>query len=103
LIWALAFSKSLIVLLPLVLLSSATWSSADLSLRSEVQRAVPERDQPRAMSFLYGSFVLGGALTSLALGAFIDALPLIQAIMWTCAMFSALAAGVFFASRKLKK
>lgn len=103
LIWALAFSKSLIVLLPLVLLSSATWSSADLSLRSEVQRAVPEKDQPRAMSFLYGSFVLGGALTSLALGAFIDSLPLIQAIMWTCAIFSTLAAGVFFASRKLKR
>lgn len=103
LIWALAFSKSLIVLLPLVLLSSATWSSADLSLRSEVQRAVPEKDQPRAMSFLYGAFVLGGALTSLALGALIDALPLTQAIMWTCAIFSALATGVFFASRKLKK
>jgi hypothetical protein len=103
LIWALAFTKSLFLLLPLILLSSLTWAAADLSLRSEVQGAVADKDQPRALSFLYGAFVLGSALLSLSLGAFLDAMPLLTAISWICAAFTALAAGVWFASRKLKK
>jgi hypothetical protein len=99
----LAFSKSLIVLLPLILISSMTWASSDLSLRAEVQGTISDKDQARAQSFLYGAFVLGSALFSLALGAFLDAMPLLTAISWICAAFTALAAGVWFASRKLKK
>lgn len=101
LIWALALSTSLPLLLPLILLSSATWSASDLSLRSDLQKSVSEKDQPRAMSFLYGLFVLGGALISPAFGAFLDAMPLTTAIVWICALFTALGAGVWWASRRV--
>ncbi|MDP3544276.1 MAG: MFS transporter [Elusimicrobiota bacterium] len=102
LIWALALSTSLPILLPLILFSSLTWAASDLSLRSEVQRTVSEKDQPRAISFLYGAFVLGSALVTLALGALLGALPTATALFWICAGFSALALAVFYASRRLK-
>lgn len=101
--WALAFSTSLPILLPLILFSSLTWAASDLSLRSEVQRTVSEKDQPRAISFLYGAFVLGSALVTLALGALLGALPTATALFWICAGFSALALGVLYASRRLKR
>jgi hypothetical protein len=101
--WALAFSTSLPLLLPLILFSSLTWAASDLSLRSEVQRSVSEKNQPRAISFLYGAFVLGSALVSLALGGLLDALPVALALIWICAGFSALALVVFYASRRLKR
>ncbi|MEQ1920779.1 MAG: MFS transporter, partial [Elusimicrobiota bacterium] len=100
--WALAFSTSLPLLLPLILFSSLTWAASDLSLRSEVQRSVSEKDQPRAISFLYGAFVLGSALVSLALGGLLDALPVALALIWICGGFSVLALVVFFAARRLK-
>jgi MFS family permease len=100
--WALAFSTSLPLLLPLILFSSLTWAASDLSLRSEVQRTVSEKDQPRAISFLYGAFVIGSALVSLALGGLLGALPTALALIWICGGFSVLAAVVFFASRRLK-
>lgn len=101
--WALAFSHSLPILLPLIMLSSLTWAASDLSLRSEVQRSVSEKNQPRAISFLYGAFVLGSALASLALGGLLDALPASVALLWICGGFSALAVTVFFAARRLKR
>jgi predicted MFS family arabinose efflux permease len=101
--WALAFSHSLPILLPLIMLSSLTWAASDLSLRSEVQRSVSEKDQPRAISFLYGAFVIGSALASLALGGLLDALPASIALLWICGGFSALAITVFFAARRLKR
>ncbi len=103
LIWALAFSTALPVLLPLILASSLTWSASDLSLRSEVQRTVAEKDQPRALSFLYGAFVLGAAAASFALGGFMDWLGMATALYWICGGLAAVAAGVFLASRRLKK
>ncbi|UPT74217.1 MAG: MFS transporter [Elusimicrobiota bacterium] len=103
LIWALALSKSLLILLPLILLSSATWSAGDLSLRSEVQGRVADKDQARATAFLYGAFVIGSALISMALGFLLDAVPLLHAIAITCAAFTALALGVYYASLRLKK
>jgi len=102
LIWALAFSHSLPILLPLILFSSLSWAASDLSLRSEVQRSVSEKDQPRAISFLYGAFVIGSALVSLALGGLFDAMPIALALFWICGGFSALAFLVLFASRRLK-
>ncbi len=101
LIWALAFSQSLPILLPLIMLSSLTWAASDLSLRSEVQRSVGGQEQPRALAFLYGAFVLGSALTSLALGGLIDALTVGPALFWICGAFTALALGVYYASRRL--
>lgn len=101
--WALAFSHSLPILLPLILVSSLTWAASDLSLRSEVQRDVTEKDQPRAIAFLYGVFVLGSALVSLALGGLLDAMPVAAGLFWICGGFTVLAAIVLFASRRLKK
>lgn len=103
LIWTLAFSHSLPVLLPLILLSSLSWAASDLTLRSEVQRSVSEKDQPRAISFLYGAFVIGSALASLALGGALDALSVGRALIWICAGFSVLAVSVFLAARRLKR
>jgi MFS family permease len=103
LIWALAFSTNLPLLLPLILFSSMSWAASDLSLRSEVQRSVSEKNQPRAISFLYGAFVIGSALVSLAIGGLLDAMPMTRALIWICGAFSALAVAVFFASRRLKR
>jgi predicted MFS family arabinose efflux permease len=102
-IWALAFSHSLPILLPMILLSSMGWAASDLSLRSEVQRSVSEKDQPRALSFLYGAFVIGSAVISLSLGGLLDAMPVVSALFWICGTFSAIAVAVLFASRRLKK
>ncbi|MDD5302303.1 MAG: MFS transporter [Elusimicrobia bacterium] len=101
--WALAFSHSLPILLPMILFSSMSWAASDLSLRSEVQRSVSEKDQPRAISFLYGAFVIGSSLLSLALGGLFGALPTALALYWVCGGFSALALTVLFASRRLKR
>ena len=101
--WALAFSHSLPILLPLILISSLSWAASDLSLRSEVQRSISEKDQPRAISFLYGAFVIGSALASLALGGLFGALSAGVALYWICGGFSALALIVLYASRRLKR
>lgn len=103
LIWTLASTTALPVLLPLILISSLTWAASDLSLRSEVQRAVPEKDQPRALSFLYGAFVLGSAAASFALGGLMDALGMGAALYWICGGISAIALAVFFAARRVKR
>ena len=103
LLWALAFSHSLPILLPLIVLSSLARTASDLSLRSEVQRSVSEKNQPRAISFLYGAYVIGSALASLAIGGLFDAMPMAHALVWICGAFSALATAVFFASRRLEQ
>jgi len=103
LIWALALSTSLPILLPLIMFSSLTWAASDLSLRSEVQRSISEKDQPRAISFLYGAFVIGSALVSLALGALLGAIATPAALFWICGGFSALALIVLYAARRLKR
>lgn len=101
--WALVFTHSLPLLLPLILAFSMTWSSSDLSLRSDLQASLAEKDLPRATSFLYGAFVLGAAAVSLALGAFLDRLGPAAALPWICAAFTALGAAVFYAARRLKR
>lgn len=103
LIWALASTTALPVLLPLILVSSLTWAASDLSLRSEVQSTVAEKDQPRALSFLYGAFVLGSAAASFALGGVVDSLGVGPGLAWICGGITALALAVYFASRRLKK
>ena len=100
--WALVFTHSLPLLLPLILAFSMTWSSSDLSLRAELQSSLGEKELPRATSFLYGAFVLGAAAASLALGAFLDALAPALALPWICGLFTALGVAVFFASRRLR-
>ena len=57
---------------------------------------------PRATSFLYGAFVLGAAAASPALGALLDGLTPLHALPWICALFTALGAAVFAASRRLR-
>ena len=52
---------------------------------------------------LYGAFVLGSALVSLAIGGLLDAMPMTRALVWICGAFTALAVAVFFASRRLKR
>ena len=101
LIGTLALTKSLALLLPLVLVSSLTWSAGDISLRSEVQRRVEAKDQPRALSFLFAAYVLGSAAASFALGAFLDWMGVAVALAWVAGAMVLLAAGVWHASRKL--
>lgn len=101
LIWALASTHSLPMLLPLILVSSLTWAASDLTLRSDVQASVSEKDQPRAQSFLFSAYVLGSAAASFALAGAIDALGVGPALIWICAGITALAAAVFLASRRL--
>jgi predicted MFS family arabinose efflux permease len=103
LIWTLASTTALPILLPLILVSSMSWAASDLSLRSEVQSSVAEKDQPRAMSFLYGALVLGSSAASFAIGAVLDALGAGPALSWICGVITALALAVFFGSRKIKK
>jgi MFS family permease len=103
LIWALASTTALPVLLPLILVSSLSWAASDLSLRSEIQRTIPEKDQPRALSFLYGAFVLGSAAVSFGLGGFMDYLGMGPALYWICGGISALALAVFLAARRIKR
>lgn len=98
--WGLVFTSSLPFLLPVILLFSMTWASSDLALLSTVQKSVSEKEAPRAISFLYGAFVLGSAAISLLMGRFLDLLPVDQAFIWICAAFSALAAAVWLASRR---
>lgn len=99
--WLMVFTHALPFVLPVILLMSMTWSASDLSLRSEVQSSLDEKDQPRATSFLYGSFVLGAAAASLGLGALFDLLPVTFALAGVFALFTALGVAVFHASRRL--
>lgn len=103
LIWALASTTSLPILLPLILVSSLTWAASDLTLRSDVQASVSEKDQPRAQSFLFSAYVLGSAAASFALAGAIDALGVGPALIWISAGITALALAVFLASRRLKR
>lgn len=100
--WGLVFTHSLPFLLPIILLFSMTWASSDLALLSTVQNTVSAKDAPRAVSFLYGAFILGGALTSLLMGRLLDSVPLDLAFIGISAAFTALGAAVWWASRKLK-
>jgi len=99
--WVMAFTHALPFVLPAFLLMSMTWSAGDLSLRSDVQSSLGAKDQPRAASFLYGAFVLGAAAASLGLGALLDLLPLAFALAGVFSLFTAMAAAVFYASRRL--
>lgn len=99
--WSLVFTHSLPLLLPLIVLFSMTWASSDLALLSTVQKSVDEKDAPRAVSFLYGAFVVGGALVSLGMGRLLDAVPLELAFIGIAALFSTLGVAVWYASKKL--
>lgn len=99
--WSLVFTHSLPLLLPLIVLFSLTWASSDLALLSTVQKTVSEKDAARAVSFLYGAFVVGGALTSLLMGRLLDSVPLDLAFIGIAALFTALGAGVYYAGRRL--
>lgn len=98
----LALTHSLWLALPAVLLMSATWSSSDLALRSDIQARLGEHDLPRATAFLYGVFVLGAAAASLGLGFLFDALAPSAALGWTAAAFVAAGAAVLLAARRLR-
>ena len=100
-LWTLAFSTALPLLIAAIFIAGTTWAASDLRLRSEVQSLVPQKDQPRAFSFLYSVFVLGTAAVSFALGSFIDWLGMSQALYWICGGITVLAASVFVASRKI--
>lgn len=101
--WSLVFTHNLPLLLPLIVLFSLTWASSDLSLLSTVQKSVDEKDAARAVSFLYGAFVVGGALVSLLMGRLLDLVPLDLAFIGIAAAFTALGVAVWFAARKLGK
>lgn len=99
--WVLAFTHALPAAFIAILAMSLTWSSSDLSLRSEIQSALGARDQPRAASFLYSSLILGTGLVSLMLGLLIDAVAMTPALYGIFALYTAVAAVVFLAGRRL--
>jgi len=99
--WLMAFTHALPLVLPIIFFMSMTWASSDLSLRSEIQSSLGEKDQPRATSFMYGAFVLGAAASSLGLGALFDLLPVTLALAGVFALFTVLGVVVFYASRRL--
>lgn len=100
--WALSMTTSLPILLPIILVFSASWAASDLSLLSELQSRVAEKELPRALSVLFAATVIAGMLISLALGRFMDAVPLSTAFLAVNAAFTGLAALVWLASRKLR-
>lgn len=99
--WGLATTHFLPVLLALVVGMSGTWSSSDLALRSDLQSSLGDRDLPRATSFLFGAFVVVSAAASLALGGLFDLLAPGAALAWVCALYTAIGAATFLASRRL--
>ncbi|OGR94661.1 MAG: hypothetical protein A2V88_00585 [Elusimicrobia bacterium RBG_16_66_12] len=99
--WVLAFTHALPAAFIAILAMSLTWSSSDLSLRSEIQSSLGDGDQPRAASFLYSSLILGTGLVSLLLGLLIDAAAMTPALYGIFALYTAVAAVVFFAGRRL--
>jgi predicted MFS family arabinose efflux permease len=99
--WSLVFTHSLPLLLPLIVLFSMSWASSDLALLSTVQKSVDEKDAARAVSFLYGAFVVGGALVSLLMGRLLDLVPLDLAFMAIAAAFTVLGVAVWYAARRL--
>ncbi len=101
--WAMTMTTSLAVLLPVILVFSMTWASSDLSLLSGFQARLPEKSLPRVLSVLAGTAALLGAAGTLLLGRFMDAVPLADAVAWIVGGFTAVAAVVWLASRKLKK
>ncbi|MBI3551816.1 MAG: hypothetical protein HY077_04805 [Elusimicrobia bacterium] len=90
------------LLVPAIFVFSSTWAASQLSLDSDVQRAVSQKEQPGVMSFLNGLFIAGTALVSLGLGWLLDYAGTGPALLWICAGFTAVGLLVYRASVRLK-
>lgn len=99
--WALTFSASLPVLLPIILVFSMTWAASDLSLLSELQSRVSSKELPRVLSVILAAAVVGGIVVSLLMGRVLDWVALGPAFIGINVAFTALAALVYYASRRL--
>lgn len=98
--WTLALALG--ALLPAIFLFSSTWAGSQLSLESEVQRSVPEKDQPGVMSFLNGLFIAGTAAVSFGLGRLLDGWGTGPALVWICGGFTAVGVLLAFAWRRFR-
>lgn len=102
-VWALSFSSSLPLLLPIILAFSATWAAADLSLLSDLQARLDSKELPRVLSVLLAAAIIIGTAVSLLMGRFLDATSIGTAFLWINVAFTALAAVVYAAYRKLSR
>ncbi len=108
-IWALSIVSALglgpvaalAILVPAIIVSSMTWASSHLSLETDVQERMKTSDQPRAMSLLYGLFVIGAAVTATLLGQVFDHVSLGAGVLAVNAVLVLLAGLVWLASRRL--
>jgi len=106
-IWALALAAGLPLALGLALLVpsfvvlSLTWAASDLSLLTDLQHRLGERERARAFSFLYGVFIVSVTFGSLGIGRFLDAVPLASAFLWIPVVSTLLAGLLWLASRLL--
>lgn len=99
----LSLALGLAALVPLIFVFSSTWAGSHLSLESDVQRHVPEKEQPGVMSFLNGLFIGGTALVSFGLGRLLDGLGTGPALLWICGAFTAVGVLLWLAARRLKE
>lgn len=108
-VWALSIvsalglgpAAALAILIPAIVISSMTWASSHLSLETDVQERMKTSDQPRAMSLLYGLFVIGAAVVATLLGQVFDHVSLGAGVAAVNAVLVLLAGLVWLASRRL--
>jgi len=102
-LWSLNYAPTLLVILPMVAFCSMTWAASDLSLRSKLQNAFPDRYRGRAFGFL-GAVAFALVLaTSLGLGVLMDAMAHYPVFFGVNVVLTVLAALLFYSARALKK
>ena len=87
---------------PLIVLFSLGWASSHVSLESDLQHKVDPRLQPRLFGFLYGLYVLGAAIASLAVGRLIDSVGLSWGMIGFNAAVSLVGIAIWRLSRRLR-
>ncbi|HAH06708.1 MAG TPA: hypothetical protein DCM05_09315 [Elusimicrobia bacterium] len=102
-LWALCFTQSLPVLLPLIAFSSVSWAASDLSLRGKLQAALEPAVRGRSFSFISAATFLSVLAVSLGVGFLFDALPAAAVLIGVNAAFTLAAAAMLWAAGKLKR
>lgn len=90
------------VLVPILLVFSMTWASSHLSLETDLQERLKTSEQPRALSLLYGLFVIGAAAAATLLGQVFDRVSLGAGFFAVNAVLLVLAGLIWRASRRLQ-
>ena len=99
--WAMYFTTSLPFIMPLLFAAAVTWAANELSLLSELQSAVAERDQPRVLSFLFAVYMAGVTVASPVVGWFLDKVPLRTGFLGIGLVLMAVSAVLAYAARRV--